>query len=506
MSVDGGRASWTSLDLLERYRDGDDQAATAIFARYFDRLTALARSRLSSRLAGRTDPEDIALSAYRSFFVAAREGRYTLSQGGDLWRLLAAVAKHKLLRQVRYHRAGRRSIDVEIPLDRVDEGRLLGRDPTPEDAAALADELERLLSRLDPSGRRVLELRLQGLPLAEIAADIGRSERSVRRVLAQIHVLIAEFLRKDRAIEEDWDELRPAPRSADRDRDRAETDRAVSADQGPLLSDRDFLLRRLIGSGGMGKVYEATRHADGRSVAVKYLRKSLLHRPEAVRRFLGEARTISGLRHPNIVGTQGLGRTPGGSYFLVMELVNGTDLAHRVGRRIVAVEEAIRWTMETCEAIEHAHGRGVIHCDLKPANLLLDEGGTIRVTDFGLARWLAEAIPGAAEIEGTAPFMAPEQVARCWGPIDERTDVYGIGAVLFTLLTGRPPIVGRRVADILAEVVSGTPVASPTSLRAGLPESLIDLCQRCLTKAPAGRFANVREVRLALEAVGTGGP
>lgn len=194
MGTDDDLVAWTSLVLLERFRGGDDLAAAEIFDRYFRRLTALARSRLSPRLARRTDPEDIVLSVYRSFFADARGGRYTLNRGGDLWRLLAAIARHKLLRQARSQTAGRRSVEIEIPLDRVEEGRLVaGRhDPTPEDAAALADELEWVLTQLDPFGRRVLELRLQGLQISEIAADTGRAERSVRRALARIRTLLAE--------------------------------------------------------------------------------------------------------------------------------------------------------------------------------------------------------------------------------------------------------------------------------------------------------------------------
>jgi RNA polymerase sigma factor (sigma-70 family) len=196
MGFDEARAGWTSLVLLERFRNGDDDAASELFARYFERLTALARSRLSPRLARRTDPEDIVLSAYRSFFVEAREGRYSLNRGGDLWRLLAAITKHKLLRQVRLQSAERRHVDHEVPLDQVDERNLVGSqtEATPEDAAALADELERVLSHLDLFGRRVLELRLQGLKIGEIAEDTGRSERSVRRALAQIRGLLAERL------------------------------------------------------------------------------------------------------------------------------------------------------------------------------------------------------------------------------------------------------------------------------------------------------------------------
>jgi RNA polymerase sigma factor (sigma-70 family) len=196
MESDETPSGWTSLVLIERFREGDDRAAEALFARYFERLTALARSRLSTRLASRTDPEDIALSVYRSFFVGLRAGRFTLSRGGDLWRLLAAITRHKLLRQVRYHRAECRSVDIELPLDRADESRFPGRQQeyAPEDALALADELEQVLSRLDRFGRRVLELRLQGAQLSEIAEDTGRSERTVRRTLARIREQLAERL------------------------------------------------------------------------------------------------------------------------------------------------------------------------------------------------------------------------------------------------------------------------------------------------------------------------
>jgi RNA polymerase sigma factor (sigma-70 family) len=184
-------AAWTSLVLLERFQSGDDAAAAELFDRYSQRLTALARSRLSTRLAQRTDPEDIVLSVYRSFFVGARGGRFTLSRGGDLWRLLAAIAKHKLLRQARSQGADRRSVDRERSLDRVDEGRFIRRrdEPTAEGAAALADELEQVLLRLDAFGRRVLELRLQGLQVSEVAEDTGRS---VRRSLARIRHVLAD--------------------------------------------------------------------------------------------------------------------------------------------------------------------------------------------------------------------------------------------------------------------------------------------------------------------------
>jgi RNA polymerase sigma factor (sigma-70 family) len=196
MEMDETPAAWTSLVLLERFRAGDDLAAEALFSRYFERLTSLARSRLAPRLASRTDPEDIVMSVYRSFFIGARAGRFVLNRGGDLWRLLASITKHKLLRQARHHGADRRSIDRESRLDQANEGRLPGRqlDPSPEEALALADELERVFTRLDVLGRRVLELRLQGAQLSEIAEDTGRSERTIRRTLGQIRDILTERL------------------------------------------------------------------------------------------------------------------------------------------------------------------------------------------------------------------------------------------------------------------------------------------------------------------------
>jgi RNA polymerase sigma factor (sigma-70 family) len=193
MEIDETQDAWSSLVLLERFRDGDDRAAEALFSRYFVRLTSLARSRLSPRLSSRTDPEDVVMSVYRSFFVEVRAGRFALKRAGDLWRLLASITKHKLLRQARHHTADRRSVDVEVPIRQVEERGGLGRErePTAEDAVALADELEWAFSQLDVFARRVLELRLQGAQLAEIVEDTGRSDRTIRRTLGRIRELLA---------------------------------------------------------------------------------------------------------------------------------------------------------------------------------------------------------------------------------------------------------------------------------------------------------------------------
>ena len=177
-----------SDQLLLRYRQGAEDASREIFERYLARLTALARSRLAPRLARRTDPEDIVLSAYRSFFVGARDGRFVLQRSGDLWRLLVSITLHKLYQQVKRHSAESRDVQREKMLE---EAHAFSREPTAEEAVALADELEAILKPLDPLLRRVLELRLQGQSLEEIAAITMRSERTVRRSLAELREAIA---------------------------------------------------------------------------------------------------------------------------------------------------------------------------------------------------------------------------------------------------------------------------------------------------------------------------
>jgi tRNA A-37 threonylcarbamoyl transferase component Bud32 len=270
------------------------------------------------------------------------------------------------------------------------------------------------------------------------------------------------------------------------------------------LAYSDYKLQNLIGAGLMGRVYRAWQQSLDRPVAVKYLRKSFHHDTEAVERFLAEARTVAKLRHPHLVGIHGLGRTPQGGYFLVMDWIEGSDLARILQKeRPVSIADAVRWTLEAGSAIRKAHEQGIIHCDLKPGNILLDLDRRVHVTDFGMSRSLAEESPMQDRIEGTAPFMAPEQVSRHWGPIDARTDIYGLGAVLYTLFTGVPPCQGRTLADVLANAVSANPVTPPEGLRADVPPELNQVCLRSLRKEPSERFQSIDEFAEQLRAAMT---
>ncbi len=180
-----------SVDLVARWQNGDEQAANELFHRYAGRLLALAQSRLSAQLAQRVNAEDVVQSAYRSFFVNARAGRYVFERNGDLWRLLVAITLHKVRGQIEHHKAGKRDFRLEqangvagdwlgLSVD------VLAQDPSPAEAAALADELAEVMRGLEPAQRKMFELRLQGYSLEEIASDCACSIRTVKRGLSAI--------------------------------------------------------------------------------------------------------------------------------------------------------------------------------------------------------------------------------------------------------------------------------------------------------------------------------
>jgi RNA polymerase sigma factor (sigma-70 family) len=424
-----------SAELLARYhRSHDEAAAEELFRRYSGRLTALARSRLSHALASRVDAEDVVQSAYRSFFLLARDGDVLLRESGDLWRLLVRITLRKVYRTARRHRADCRSVEREHPQPDEIEAAALSREPTPAEAAALIDELRGVLAPLDALQRRMVEMRLQGHEVEAIAAEVRRSPRTVRRTLA---ALGEELERRLIAA--------PPPH-----------------EEG-LLAYSDVVLLRQLGQGGMGKVYRATWRCRDRPVAVKLLRKPLRGHEAAAARFLQEAALLARLRHPGIVAVHGVGLLPDGGHFLVMDLIEGSDLARQPPP---TAAEALRWVAEAADAIEYAHSQGVIHCDLKPSNLLLAGDGHVLVSDFGLARSLAG---GDGPHGGTAGFMAPEQLDTA-GTVSPRTDVYGLGAVLRALLPERSPEVDA-------------------------------ICRRCLAADPEERYASAAELAASLRAL-----
>ncbi|HEV8062292.1 MAG TPA: protein kinase [Gemmataceae bacterium] len=492
---------WTSAELLARFCSGDQSAADQLFHRYAERLILLTRARLSSRLAAKADPEDVAMSAWRSFFIGARRGQFALNEQGDLWRLLVSITLHKLYHQARHHAADRRSIAREQSLEQTAEELVTSAksEPTVEEALALADEVEAIMANLDADGRRVLELRLQGEQFAAIAQLTGRSERTVRRILAQIRELFANRFGGELhvvglpQVETYRSQIEKTLPKTPEECPSSGVDQAHAH-----LESRDYLLQRMLGAGRFGKVYSAQQKSVEQIVAIKYLRKSYLSSPEIVGRFLEEARTLARLHHPGIVALHGMGRTPAGSYFIVMDWIEGPNLDEILKAGPVPPERAVQWALQICSALAYAHDQGILHCDVKPSNFIANHNDRVFVTDFGLARPLMRPPELLDRIEGTPAFMAPEQVADWWGPITCRTDVYGLGAVLFTLLTGQPPWPEKRLADILGRILTSEPVVTADSLRPEIPKRLSQICQRCLAKRPSERYASMDEVRAAL--------
>lgn len=265
---------------------------------------------------------------------------------------------------------------------------------------------------------------------------------------------------------------------------------------------RDFgqyELMEEIGRGGMGVVYLARQKGLERLVAVKMILASNLASAEHVRRFLAEARAAAQLRHPHIVRIHDVGQIHGQHYF-AMEYVEGESLAQRVARGPMSIEQSLRLIIDVARAVAHSHSQGIVHRDLKPSNILIDAEGRPYVTDFGLAKVFA---PGSdmtttGVIAGTPSYMSPEQAAARRDLIGPAADVYGLGAILYELLTGVPPFREENPLDTLLAVLGRDPIA-PRRLNPRIPRLLELVCQKCLDKTPSERYRGAAELADDLE-------
>ncbi|HVS36202.1 MAG TPA: serine/threonine-protein kinase [Gemmataceae bacterium] len=247
-----------------------------------------------------------------------------------------------------------------------------------------------------------------------------------------------------------------------------------------------YEVQAVLGHGGMGVVYKAWHVRLHRAVALKMLLAGPGARPEELERFLREAEAVAGLRHPNIVQIHDIGDLDGRPYF-TMEFVEGGSLARKLAGTPQSAREAAALTAALAEAVHAAHQSGIVHRDLKPANVLLTADGTPKIADFGLARRLegGAGLTQSGAAVGTPSYMAPEQAQ---GKTGRAADIYALGAILYELLTGRPPFRAETAVETVLQVLHQEPVP-PSRLNAKTPRDLETICLKCLRKDPQRRYA-----------------
>ena len=272
-----------------------------------------------------------------------------------------------------------------------------------------------------------------------------------------------------------------------------------------------------LGAGGMGEVFRARDTKLDREVAIKVLPADLARDEERLARFRREAHLLAALNHPNVAAIHGLDEADG-KPFLVLELVPGEDLAQRLKRGPIPLDEALPLARQVAEALEEAHEKGIVHRDLKPANVKVTPDGKVKVLDFGLAKaWSGDAGAGSSPdlsqsptlahtgtaaglILGTAAYMSPEQARG--KTVDRRADIWAFGVVLFEMLTGKALFAGETVTDVLAAVVTREPDLG--TLPPATPPAVRLLLRRCLDKDPKHRLRDIGEARVLLEAPNAG--
>jgi hypothetical protein len=275
-----------------------------------------------------------------------------------------------------------------------------------------------------------------------------------------------------------------------------------------------YTLSKQIGEGGMGAVWRATDTTLNRDVAIKILPQAFAEDQDRLARFEREAQTLASLNHPNIAAVYGLHQS-GDTRFLAMELVEGEDLHRMLERGPLPTDQAIEIAIQIAAGVDAAHERGVVHRDLKPANVVRAQDGSVKVLDFGLAKSFGDSggpsdlarsptITSmgtvAGVILGTASYMSPEQARG--QVVDQRTDVWAFGCVLYELLCGTPPFGGDTLTDVLASIVRAEP--DWEALQGKVPEGIVTLLRRCLRKNPRERLRSVGDVGLTLKELAEG--
>ena len=345
------------------------------------------------------------------------------------------------------------------------------------------------------------------------AVDLNRLEKSGHAPAAPSHLASSSALSfADRDAAQIHANASEAPGRA-----QGRTGPPTSAHRAPLVPGRphdpnigkelgSYRILSLIGAGGMGQVYEAEHIRLGRRVALKLLRPEYAAKRDAVHRFFGEARAVNAIGHENIVDITDYVEADTGETFFIMELLQGSDLSHflRKGDGPVPLQRAMNIALQVCDALDAAHHTDIIHRDLKPDNIFVVNDGRredfVKLLDFGVAKLQGELSSNASyqtaagSVIGTPAYMSPEQASGLL--VDQRTDIYSLGAILYEMFTGHPVFNAKSFGEFVVKHMNDRPIA-PRDLADApkIPMALEAVILRCLEKEPINRYQNVQELR-----------
>ena len=333
--------------------------------------------------------------------------------------------------------------------------------------------------------------------LLEEILESHRTPEEACRACPELLPEVRERLRRVRELEVQVDSWFPTSGSATG---------PVEPPHGRFPQISGYEIPAILGRGGMGIVYRARHLRLNRVVALKMLQAGAYAGAQERARFQREAEVVAGLRHPNIVQVYDVGEHEGCPFF-TMELLEGGSLAQAVSGTPQPAREAAALLITLAGAVEAAHQAGIVHRDLKPGNILLTSEGTPKVADFGLARHFdgGPALTYSGTRMGTPSYMAPEQVSGKAATIGPAADIYALGALLYEMLTGRPPFRGETAADTERQVVHDEPV-SPSRLNTKVPRDLATICLKCLHKEPERRYSSAAELAADLKRFCEGRP
>ncbi|MCA9209712.1 MAG: protein kinase [Planctomycetales bacterium] len=466
----------TSRDLVKLWREGSQDAARILLARYEVRLIALVAARLNRKFRESIAPEDVVQSAMGSFFRATgacAKPSIQFDSSASAWNILATFTRRKLSRAIERETAFKRGGGwSKTPLNQLDLS--LQSSPSAKEADEILADIQSLLG---PDQSLLLDLLLENASQKEIAKRLKVDVRTVRRRIAAMRATVAGKVAGGNESNE------PTAEST------AETIHL------PNIHYRQFVLGKLVGSGALGKVYRARLQSDGQVVAIKFMHRLLWGNPQCKLSFLSEIDHASRIHHPGVVQYLGWGESPHGGPYLVCEYINGHSLAHTKPNNS---STSVRWLLQICEAVAAAHQVGVVHGDLTPNNILLEQPERIVVIDFGFAAYTRSPNSRNAFSEsslsqtpgGTLGFAAPEQISPAFGSISPATDIYAIGGLAYYLLTSRSPHDGNPLLD----TVTDADVRLPDSPRTPAESRLAKVAKLALRKSVNDRPRSVREL------------